>query len=66
MAQFQIIDWRFDWENNKIIFCCMFIDSRKHFYIHHTIESAEEADELVSQWEINTTLFFDPEFQHPN
>lgn len=66
MAQFQIIDFRFDWENSKIIFCCMFIESRKHFYIHHTITSEQEADELITQWEINTTMFFDPEYQHPN
>ena len=66
MAHFQIIDFRFDWENSKIIFCCMFIESRKHFYIHHTITSEQEADELITQWEINTTMFFDPEYQHPN
>ena len=44
----------------------MFIESRKHFYIHHTITSEQEADELITQWEINTTMFFDPEYQHPN
>ena len=66
MGQFEIIDFRYDWENCKIIFCCVFIESRKHFYIHHTIESVEEADELVTHWEIQTTMFFDPEMQHPN
>jgi hypothetical protein len=62
----EIIDWRFDWENSKIILCCMWTESRKHFYIHQTIYSEEEADEVVSEWEIKTTIFFDPEYQHPN
>jgi len=63
---FEIIDWRFDWEHSKIILCCMWTESRKHFYIHHTIETVEEADEIISHWEIQTTFFFDPEFQSPN
>ena len=66
MGQFEIVDFKFNWENSEIIFCCIFIDSRKHFYIHHKIESEDEADELVSHWEISTTMFFDPEHQHPN
>lgn len=63
---FEIIDWEFNWEKNEIILCCKFIESGKHFYIHHIIESAAEADEIVSMWEIHCTMFFDPEMQHPN
>lgn len=63
---FEIVDWKFIWERNEIILCCMFTDTRKHFYITHKIETVEEADEIISHWEISTTMFFDPEHQHPN
>ena len=66
MAQFQIVDFRFDWENCKIIICMVNCDTGKHFYIHQHIENEQEADEIVSFWEIHTTMFYDVEYQHPN
>lgn len=61
-----IIDFRFDWENLKIIICMEHRETGKHFYIHESMTSEAEADEIISWWEIHTTLFTDVEFQHPN
>ena len=57
---FQIVDWRYDWENSKIVICLKNLETCKHFYVH------QEADEVISAWEIATTMFFDVEFQSPN
>jgi len=62
----QLIDFRFDWEHSKIILCFKNLATCKHFYVHETIESEQEADEIVSAWEIATTMFMDVEYQHPN
>jgi hypothetical protein len=62
----QFVDFRYDWEHSKIIICMVNCDTGKHFYIHHTIESELEADEIVSFWEMHTTMFYDVEHQHPN
>lgn len=63
---FQIVDWRYDWENSKIIICLKNLETCKHFHVHQQIESETEADEIISAWEIATTMFFDVEFQSPN
>lgn len=60
------IDFRFDWEKSEIVICMKNCETNKHFYIHQHIESEQEADEIVSWWEIHTTMFYDVEFQHPN
>lgn len=62
----QFIDFRFDWENSKIILCMKYCVTGQHFYIHQHIESEQEADEIVSFWEMHTTMFYDVEYQHPN
>jgi hypothetical protein len=62
----QFVDFRYDWEHSKIIICMVNCDTGKHFYIHQTIESEQEADEIVSFWEMHTTMFYDVEYQHPN
>lgn len=64
--QFQIVDWRFNWEESKIIICLKNLETNKHFYVHQYIETEQEADEIISAWELATTLFFDVPYQHPN
>jgi len=54
----QIVDFRFDWEKRKIIICMLHCDTGKHFYIHQAIESEQEADEIISFWEMQTSMFF--------
>jgi hypothetical protein len=61
-----IVDFRFDWESRKIIICMKHCESGKHFYIHQHIDSEQDADEILSWWEMHTTMFYDVEYQHPN
>jgi hypothetical protein len=62
----QIVDFRYDWDKSEIVICMVHCDSGKHFYIREKIESELEGDEVISFWEIHTTMFIDVEFQHPN
>jgi hypothetical protein len=66
LTMLMFIDFRFDWENSKIIICMKNCETNKHFYIHERIESEEEAGNIISFWEMHCSTFFDVEFQHPN
>lgn len=60
------IDFRYDWESSQVIICLKWTDTNHHFYVREFVESEEEADEIVSRWEMQCSMFYDVEYQHPN